>query len=84
MEKPAVLRGGRKQVPPLRSMIRIANHAAPVGMKEPFNCHNILQSSVGVPERFGLVFRGGPIELEQMDSADPPLGLHGIYRGRHR
>ena len=29
--------GGRKQVPPLCSMIRVANHAAPVGMTEPFN-----------------------------------------------
>lgn len=29
-------------------------------------------------------FRGGPNELEQMDSADPPLAVHGIYGGRHR
>ncbi len=28
-------------------------------------------------------FRGGHIELEQMDSADPPLGVHGIYGGSH-
>src|SRR5262245_52473115 len=34
--------------------------------------------------RFGLVFPGGPIELEQMDSADPPLAVHGLYGGRHR
>src|SRR5437763_5903360 len=31
-------------------MIRVANHAAPVGMTELFNCHNILQSSEGVPD----------------------------------
>jgi hypothetical protein len=29
------------------------------------------------------VFRGGPIELEQMSSADPPLAVHGLYGGRH-
>lgn len=26
----------------------------------------------------GLVFRGGPIELEQMGSADPPLAVHAF------
>ena len=36
------------------------------------------------PIRFGLVFRGGPIELEQMGSADPPLAVHCLYGGRHR
>src|SRR5437867_4530550 len=34
--------------------------------------------------RFGLVFRGGPIELEQFGSADPPLAGHCLYGGRHR
>ena len=28
--------------------------------------------------------RGGPIELEQMGSADPPLAVHCLYGGRHR
>jgi hypothetical protein len=36
------------------------------------------------PIRFGLVFRGGPLELEQMVSADPPLAVHCLYGGRHR
>src|ERR1700676_5544529 len=36
------------------------------------------------PIRFGLVFRGGPIELEQVGSADPPLAVHCLYGGRHR
>jgi hypothetical protein len=38
---------------------------------------------VGVPARFGLVFKGGPIELEQMDSAGPPRAVNGLYGGRH-
>jgi hypothetical protein len=29
-------------------------------------------------------FRGGPIELEEMDSANPPLGVRCLYLGRHR
>src|SRR6516164_4320161 len=29
------------------------------------------------------MFRGGPIELEQMGSADPPLAVHGFHGGRH-
>ena len=36
------------------------------------------------PIRFGLVLRGGPIELEQMGSADPPLAVHCLYGDRHR
>src|SRR6516162_5653685 len=36
------------------------------------------------PIGFGLVFRGGPIELEQMGSADPPLAVHCLYGGRDR
>ena len=31
-----------------------------------------------------LVFRGGPIELERMDSADPPVAGHRLYRRLHR
>ena len=31
--------------------------------------------------RLELVFRGGPVKLEQMDSADPPLAVCGVYRG---
>jgi hypothetical protein len=31
-----------------------------------------------------LVFRGGPLELEQVGSADPPLGGHCLYGDRHR
>src|SRR5690606_23128832 len=27
--------------------------------------------------------RGGPIELEHLGSADPPLGLRRLYRGLH-
>src|ERR1700736_4122518 len=30
------------------------------------------------------VSRGGPIELEQMGSADPPLAVHCLYGGRDR
>ena len=36
------------------------------------------------------VLKGGPIELEQMDSTNPPLAVHGVYLGgngqyyRHR
>src|SRR5260370_40227523 len=32
----------------------------------------------------GLTSREGANELEQMDSADPPLAVHGVYGGRHR
>ena len=32
----------------------------------------------------GLVFRGGPIELEQVDSAVPPLGVRCLHVDRHR
>src|SRR5438067_8394698 len=28
--------------------------------------------------------KGGPNELEQMGSADPPLAVHGLYGGGHR
>ena len=28
--------------------------------------------------------KGGPIELEQLDSADPPLGVHCLHGDRHR
>ena len=33
---------------------------------------------------FRLVFKGGPNELEQLDSADPPLAVDHLYGGRHR
>jgi len=33
--------------------------------------------------RLELVFRGGPVELEQMDSADPPLAVHRLHGGRY-
>ena len=36
------------------------------------------------PAELGLVFRGGQIELERMDSADPPLAVHRLYGDRHR
>src|SRR5215472_1875739 len=31
----------------------------------------------------GSSSEGGPVELEQKDSADPPLAVYGVYRGRH-
>jgi hypothetical protein len=40
------------------------------------------------PIRFAFIFtrshllRGGLIELEQIDSADPSLAVHGLYGGR--
>src|ERR1700754_3824965 len=34
--------------------------------------------------RIGLVFRGGHNELEQMDSASPPLAVHCLYVDGYR
>jgi len=31
----------------------------------------------------GLVLRGGPTELEPMDSTDSPLAVRGLYGSRH-
>src|SRR5207249_7510874 len=31
-----------------------------------------------------LVFRGGPVELEQMDSADSPLAFDSLYGDRRQ
>jgi hypothetical protein len=33
--------------------------------------------------RRGLVFRGGPDELEQMGTAEPPLAVHRLHGDRH-
>src|SRR5262245_40276405 len=37
-----------------------------------------------MPDPLRPVFRGGPIELERMGSADPPLAVHCLYADRHR
>ena len=39
---------------------------------------------VGAADPLRVRLRGGPIELEQMDSADPRLAVHGLYGGSHR
>src|SRR4029453_8984769 len=34
-------------------------------------------------ERANLVIKGGPIELEQLGSTNPPLGGHRLHSDRH-
>src|ERR1700683_5180358 len=48
-------------------------------------CGNYLHSDNLVFIVRDTIRRGGgsSIELEQMDSADPPLGLHNLHSGRH-
>jgi hypothetical protein len=36
------------------------------------------------PDLFKLVFKGGPVELEQVASSDPPLAIDCLYRDRDR
>src|SRR5207253_3244399 len=44
---------------------------------------SVLKRPTGRLRRLKSPERGGPIELEPMDSANSPLGVYSLYGGRH-
>jgi hypothetical protein len=62
-----------------------AEYAKQFGMKPPnWSPQTPQKSWIEDIAKHCTDFRGGPLELEQMGSASPPLTIDGLYGGRHR